>query len=315
MGLIVDGKWVDQWYDTKTNQGEFKRQESRFRNTISNEADNPYQPEADRYHLYVSLACPWAHRTLIFRTLKQLEDFISVSIVKPEMLENGWEFGKDGDPLYQNEFVYQLYLQAAPDYQGRVTVPVLWDKKTKTIVNNESSEIIRILNTAFNELTGNTDDYYPEALRPEIDDINEKVYHTINNGVYKAGFATSQAAYNSAYDELFASLDWLENHLAKNRYLVGTQLTEADWRLFTTLIRFDAVYHGHFKCNRNKLIEFHHISGYVRELYQFGNVASTVDLEYSKIHYYASHKSINPTLIVPKGPVQDFTLAHDRVNI
>lgn len=315
MGLIVDGKWVDQWYDTKNNQGEFKRQESRFRNTISNESDNPYQPEAGRYHLYVSLACPWAHRTLIFRTLKQLEDIISVSIVKPEMLENGWEFGKDGDPLYQNEFVYQLYLQAAPDYQGRVTVPVLWDKKTKTIVNNESSEIIRILNTAFNELTGNTDDYYPEALRPEIDDINEKIYHTINNGVYKAGFATSQEAYNSAYDELFASLDWLENHLATNRYLVGERLTEADWRLFTTLIRFDAVYHGHFKCNRNKLSEFHHISNYVRELYQFGNVASTVDLEYSKIHYYASHKTINPTLIVPKGPVQDFTLAHDRANI
>ncbi|MFD2166125.1 glutathione S-transferase family protein [Thalassotalea euphylliae] len=316
MGLIVDGKWVDNWYDTKTSKGEFQRQESRFRHTISDEPGSQYPVEAGRYHLYVSLACPWAHRTLIFRQLKQLEDIISVSVVQPEMLENGWEFGEQGseyvDSLYQHKYMYQLYLKAAPDYQGRVTVPVLWDKKTQTIVNNESSEIIRIFNTAFNELTGNIDDYYPEALRSGIDEMNERIYHTINNGVYRAGFATTQTAYDQAYDELFESLDWLEQHLSENRYLMGAEITEADWRLFTTLLRFDAVYHGHFKCNRNKLSEFHHISNYVRELFQIDGIADTVDLPYTKIHYYASHRTINPTLIVPKGPEQDFSLPHDR---
>ncbi|WP_448211315.1 glutathione S-transferase family protein [Colwellia sp. MEBiC06753] len=316
MGLIVEGKWHDKWYDTEKSKGEFQRQASRFRNTISNADNAQYPAEAGRYHLYVSLACPWAHRTLIFRQLKSLEPIISVSVVKPEMLENGWEFGEQGckfaDPLYGHEFLYQLYLHAASDYQGRVTVPVLWDKKTQTIVNNESSDIIRIFNSAFNDLTGNHDDYYPKALRTEIDKLNDRIYHTINNGVYRAGFATTQQAYNQAYDELFDSLDWLESHLANNRYLVGSKLTEADWRLFTTLLRFDAVYHGHFKCNRNKLSEFHHISHYVRELYQMGNIANTVDIEYTKIHYYASHKTINPTLIVPKGPRLDFSLPHDR---
>ncbi|WP_394205022.1 glutathione S-transferase family protein [Shewanella waksmanii] len=319
MGLIVDGKWVDKWYETKSNKGEFQRQESRFRHTISNDKDSIYPVEAGRYHLYVSLACPWAHRTLIFRQLKQLEEIISVSVVMPEMRENGWQFGEDGsgysDDLYQQQYMYQLYLRAASDYQGRVTVPVLWDKKTQTIVNNESSEIIRIFNSAFNDLTGNHDDYYPVAQRDEIDAVNERIYHTINNGVYRAGFATTQEAYEQAFDELFASLDWLEQHLSDHRYLVGDTLTEADWRLFTTLIRFDAVYHGHFKCNRNKLSEFHHISNYVRELYQFANVASTVDLQYTKVHYYASHDSINPTLIVPKGPQQNFNLPHDRASV
>lgn len=319
MGLIINGKWHDQWYDTKSHQGEFERQESRFRDTISNDSTSQYPAEANRYHLYVSLACPWAHRTLIFRQLKQLEDIISVSIVQPEMLDNGWEFGEPtsefADSLYQQEYLYQLYLKAAPDYQGRVTVPVLWDKKTQTIVNNESSEIIRIFNSAFNELTGNYDDYYPQALRSEIDSINERIYHTINNGVYRAGFATTQQVYEHAYDELFASLDWLETHLSSHRYLVGDTLTEADWRLFTTLIRFDAIYHGHFKCNRNKLAEFSHISHYLRELYQFADVAKTVDLHYSKVHYYASHKTINPTLIVPKGPVQDFLAPHNRAQL
>ncbi|MFT5789425.1 MAG: putative glutathione S-transferase [Shewanella sp.] len=314
MGLIVNGKWVDQWYDTESSKGEFQRQESRFRHTIS--ADGPFKPEAGRYHLYVSLACPWAHRTLIFRQLKQLQDIITVSVVRPEMRENGWEFGDADseytDSLFESEFMYQLYLKAAPDYQGRVTVPVLWDKQTNKIVNNESSEIIRIFNTAFNDLTGNTDDYYPAALHSEIDTINERIYHQINNGVYRAGFATTQAAYEAAYDELFTSLDWLEAHLGEHRYLVGESLTEADWRLFTTLLRFDAVYHGHFKCNRNRLSEFHNISNYVRELYQFGSVAETVDLPYTKIHYYASHDTINPTLIVPKGPELDFTVKHDR---
>jgi len=319
MGLIVDGKWVDRWYDNKASKGKFQRQESSFRHTISNDAGSEYPVEAGRYHLYVSLACPWAHRTLIFRQLKQLEDIISVSIVKPEMLENGWEFGEDGsdfaDPLYQHQFLYQLYLQSSSEYQGRVTVPVLWDKKTETIVNNESSEIIRIFNTAFNDLTGNNDDYYPEPLHSAIETINDRIYQTINNGVYRAGFATTQEAYNIAYDELFESLDWLEDHLRHNRYLLGQSLTEADWRLFTTLIRFDAVYHGHFKCNRNKLSEFQHISNYVRELYQYKNVASTVELDYTKVHYYASHSTINPTLIVPKGPEQNFTAPHNRAQI
>jgi len=247
MGLLVKGQWVDQWYDTKESKGAFVRQESRFRHQISSEERSQFLPEKNRYHLYVSLACPWAHRTLIFRQLKQLEDIISVSIVEPEMLENGWEFGSKGDPLYAFDFVYQLYLKAAEGYEGRVTVPILWDKKTQTIVNNESIDIIRIFNQAFNDLTGNYDDYYPDTLQPEIDHINERIYHTINNGVYRAGFATTKEAYAKAYHELFESLDWLEQHLSTHQYLVGEQLTEADWRLFTTLIRFDSVYHGHFK--------------------------------------------------------------------
>jgi putative glutathione S-transferase len=319
MGLIVNGKWHDQWYETKGNKGQFERQESCFRDTISNEEASRYPAEAGRYHLYVSLACPWAHRTLIFRQLKKLENIISVSVVKPEMLSNGWEFDskehKYSDSLYQNDYVYQLYLKAAPDYEGRVTVPVLWDKKTQSIVNNESSEIIRIFNTAFNELTGNHDDYYPTDLQSDIDTINERIYDTINNGVYRAGFATTQKAYDQAFDALFTSLDWLEARLSNHRYLLGDQLTEADWRLFTTLIRFDAVYHGHFKSNRNKLSEFHHISHYVRELFQFEGIASTVDLEYTKIHYYASHSTINPTLVVPRGPQQNFTAVHDRTRL
>lgn len=317
MGLIINGKWVDQWYNTKSSKGAFERQDSSFRHTIS--ADCQYTPESGRYHLYVSLACPWAHRTLIFRQLKQLEDIISVSVVMPEMRENGWQFGDQDsnftDSLFDKQYLYQLYLKAAPDYQGRVTVPVLWDKKTNTIVNNESSEIIRIFNTAFNELTGNTDDYYPTELRADINKINDRIYQTINNGVYRAGFATSQDAYEQGFDKLFNSLDWLEEHLGANRYLLSNKLTEADWRLFTTLIRFDAVYHGHFKCNRNQLSDFHNISNYVRELYQFDHVGDTVDLAYTKTHYYGSHESINPTLIVPKGPVLDFTGAHDRAQL
>lgn len=319
MGLIVNGKWVDNWYNTTASKGKFERQESRFRATISNEPDSQYPVEADRYHLYVSLACPWAHRTLIFRQLKQLEGIISVSVVQAKMLENGWEFGEPGTPyednLYQQQYLYELYLKSASDYQGRVTVPVLWDKKTQTIVNNESSDIIRIFNTAFNQLTGNDLDFYPEHLRSDIDQINERIYHTINNGVYRVGFATSQVAYEQAYDELFESLDWLELHLSANRYLMGDTLTEADWRLLTTLLRFDAVYHGHFKCNRNKLNEFHHISNYVRELYQVEGIASTVDIPYTKLHYYGSHRTINPTLVVPKGPEQNFDLHHDRASV
>jgi putative glutathione S-transferase len=312
MGLIVNGKWVDQWYDTNKSEGQFVRQESRFRSQITSDETSDFKPEAGRYHLYVSLACPWAHRALIFRKLKQLEAIISVSVVEAEMMENGWEFGQNGDPLYHLSYAYQLYLKADPTYQGRVTVPILWDKKTKTIVNNESIEIIRLFNTAFNELTGNQDDYFPLALREEIETVNSRIYDTINNGVYKAGFATSQDAYNDAYYALFDSLDWLENRLSKQRYLVGDKITEADWRLFTTLIRFDAVYHGHFKCNRQKLSEFHHISNYVNELYQVPGIKETVDLEYTKIHYYASHTTINPTQVVPLGAAQYFDNPHDR---
>ena len=312
MGLLVNGEWVDKWYDTEKSDGKFVRQDSRFRDTISSAQNSKFKPEAGRYHLYVSLACPWAHRTIIFRKLKQLEDIISMSIVEAPMMENGWEFGEQGDPLYNLDYAYQLYLKADPSYEGRVTVPILWDKKTQTIVNNESIEIIRMFNSAFNELTGNTDDYYPDALHEEIELVNTRVYNTINNGVYKAGFATTQEAYNEAYIALFDSLDWLEARLAKQRYLVGDTLTEADWRLFTTLIRFDAVYHGHFKCNREKLSEFYHISNYINELYQVPGVKETVDLEYTKIHYYVSHVTINPTQIVPLGAKHTFDAAHDR---
>lgn len=312
MGLLVNGQWVDKWYDTDNNDGKFIRQESMFKQQISAEIGSQFTPEAGRYHLYVSLACPWAHRTLIFRQLKQLETIISVSVVEAKMMENGWEFGENGDPLYQLDYAYQLYLKANPNYQGRVTVPILWDKKNQTIVNNESVDIIRLFNSAFNELTGNYADYFPVELQEEIAAVNSRIYDTINNGVYKAGFATSQTAYNQAYHELFDSLDWLEVRLAKQRYLVAEQITEADWRLFTTLIRFDAVYHGHFKCNRQKLTEFHHISNYVNELYQVAGIAKTVDLDYSKIHYYASHTSINPTQIVPLGPEHNFNAPHDR---
>ncbi|WP_371376016.1 glutathione S-transferase family protein [Thalassotalea aquiviva] len=312
MGLIVDGKWVDQWYDTEKSKGEFVRQESRFRHQISQDKDNPYQPEKDRYHLYVSLACPWAHRTLIFRTLKKLEPYISVSVVEPIMLENGWELGEKGDPLYQLDYMYQLYLKAASDYQGRVTVPVLWDKKTQTIVNNESVDIIRMFNSAFNHLTGDQQDFYPDALRSNIDTVNERIYHGVNNGVYRAGFATTQDAYEQAYNELFDCLEWLEHELAHKRYLLGDVITEADWRLFTTLVRFDPVYHGHFKCNKKKISEYPNISGYLRELYQVDGIKDTVDYDHIKIHYYMSHITINPTQIVPLGGIENLSLPHQR---
>ncbi|MBA6364487.1 glutathione S-transferase family protein [Colwellia sp. BRX8-4] len=312
MGLIVNGKWVDQWYDTNKSKGQFVRQDSRFRSQISSDVNSLFKPEAGRYHLYVSLACPWAHRTLIFRKLKQLETIISVSVVEAKMMENGWTFGDKGDPLYHLDYAYQLYLKADPSYEGRVTVPILWDKKTQTIVNNESIEISRMFNSAFNELTGNVDDYYPVEQREAIETVNTRIYDTINNGVYKAGFATTQAAYNDAYHSLFDSLDWLDVLLSKQRYLVADKITEADWRLFTTLIRFDAVYHGHFKCNRQKISEFHHIKNYVNELYQVPGIKETVDLEYTKTHYYASHLTINPTGIVPLGAAEHFDAPHDR---
>jgi len=308
MGLIVAGEWRDKWYDTDESDGEFVRQDSRFRNWITPRGDagpsgsDGFAADSGRYHLYVSLACPWAHRTLIFRKLKELEGHISVSVVHPLMLENGWEFGTDGDPLHGLSFLYQLYLKADARYEGRATVPVLWDKKRNTIVNNESAEIIRMFNSAFDDLTGNRDDYYPPALRTQIDALNQRIYDTVNNGVYRAGFATSQRAYESAYNALFESLDWLEGIVAENPYLCGDRLTEADWRLFTTLIRFDAVYHGHFKCNRRKLSEYPALSLYLRRLYRMPGVAETVDFDHIKRHYYGSHRTINPTGIVPLGP-------------
>ena len=313
MGLLQNGRWVDQWYDT--GDGEFHRQASHFRRwvTVDGEAgltgERGFKAEKGRYHLYVSLACPWAHRTLIFRKLKQLEDYIGVTVVDPIMLDNGWQMT---DPLYNLDFLYQLYLKADANYEGRVTVPVLWDAQAKTIVSNESSEIIRMFNAAFNHLTGNTDDYYPESLQDIIHTLNDRIYDTINNGVYRAGFATTQAAYEQAFFSLFDSLDWVEDILSRQRYLAGNQMTEADWRLFTTLIRFDAVYFGHFKCNRQLLAAYPFISAYVRELYQVPGVADTVNFDHIKTHYYASHRTINPTGIIPLGPDQDFTAPHNR---
>lgn len=315
MGLLQSGQWVDQWYDTKNTDGEFRRQDSHFRSwltthgTAGPNGEPGFKAERGRYHLYVSLACPWAHRTLIFRHLKQLEDYIDVTVVDPVMLENGWEMT---DPLYGLDFLYQLYLKADVRYEGRVTVPVLWDKQTKTIVSNESSEIIRMFNSAFNHLTGNTDDYYPEALHEVIHALNDRTYDNINNGVYRAGFATTQAAYEEAFHQVFDALDWVEGLLSRQRYLAGDRLTESDWRLFTTLIRFDAVYFGHFKTNRQLLTDFPSISAYVRDLYQVPGIAQTVNLEHIKTHYYASHGTINPTGVIPLGPVQDFTAPHRR---
>ena len=315
MGLLQNGKWVDQWYDTRDSGGEFRRQDSRFRSWITVDGSaGPsgaagFKAEKGRYHLYVSLACPWAHRSLIFRRLKGLETYIDVTVVEPIMLDNGWEMT---DPLSGLDFLYQLYLKADANYEGRVTVPVLWDKQTQTIVSNESSEIIRMFNSAFNHLTGNTADYYPEELHEVIHALNDRIYDSINNGVYRAGFATTQAAYEQAYHQLFDALDWVEGLLSGQRYLAGEQLTEADWRLFTTLIRFDAVYFGHFKTNRQLLAEFPAISAYVRELYQQPGVAETVNFHHIKTHYYASHRTINPTGIVPVGPEQDFMAPHGR---
>jgi len=322
VGLLVNGQWQDKWYDTDNNQGEFKREAAQLRNWVSADGsagqsgDAGFKAEKDRYHLYVSLACPWAHRTLIFRHLKGLEDYISVSVVSPDMLEHGWTFDKDnhstGDALFDSDFMHQIYTRNKADYSGRVTVPVLWDKKTQRIVSNESAEIIRMFNSAFNGLTGNERDFYPQLLRSEIDEVNEFVYHNINNGVYRAGFATTQEAYTEAFDNLFAALDKIEQRLTANRYLVGDTLTEADWRLFTTLIRFDSVYVGHFKCNLRTIESYPAISNYLRELYQVEGVSKTVDFYHIKRHYYFSHTMINPTQVVPKGPDIDYARPHNR---
>ena len=311
MGKLVDGVWHDVWYDTKSNGGKFVREDAGFRHWIETKPDAPFQPESGRYHLYVSLACPWAHRTLIMRELKGLTQHIDVTVVSPDMLKNGWEFSEP-EPLFGFTKMHQLYTKAKSGYSGRVTIPMLWDKKTNTIVNNESSEILRMFNSAFNELTGNFDDYYPAKLQAEIDQWNDFIYPNINNGVYKTGFATTQSAYEEAFDSLFAALDKVDAHLATSRYLVGDKITEADWRLFTTLIRFDAVYVGHFKCNLKRIADYFNLQGYMKELYQVGNVADTVSFEHIKRHYYFSHKGINPTQVVPKGPDLDLTTPHGR---
>ncbi|MGV8938921.1 MAG: glutathione S-transferase family protein [Allorhizobium sp.] len=323
MGKLVDGTWHDVWYDTKETEGEFKRADSQFRNWVTADgAAGPsgtggFKAEADRYHLYVSYACPWAHRTLIFRALKGLEEIIPISVVDPLMLENGWEFhDRDGatvDHLFGSDYLWQVYAKADPHFSGRVTVPVLWDKQTGTIVSNESSEIIRMFNSAFDGLQGvSAGDYYPEDIRSDIDEINARIYDTVNNGVYKAGFATTQHAYESHIGPMFDTLDMLEQRLTAQRYLFGDRLTEADWRLFTTLVRFDPVYVGHFKCNIRRIADYPHLSAYVRDLYQTAGVAETVEMRHIKHHYYRSHKTINPTGIVPVGPVLDFDRPHGR---
>ncbi len=320
MGLLIDGEWHDTWYDTKSTSGRFKRQESSFRNWVTADGspgptgEGGFEAEPGRYHLYVSLACPWAHRTLIFRQLKKLQDMISVSVVAPLMGAEGWEFDEDHpDHLGGRSRLYEVYLAANPDYTGRVTVPVLWDKTRGTIVSNESSEIIRMLNSAFDGVGANSSvDFHPPALRKEIDAINEVVYDTVNNGVYKAGFATTQDAYEEAVTALFATLDDIESRLGRSRYLVGDRLTEADWRLFTTLVRFDPVYVGHFKCNVRRIADYPNLSGYLRELYQVPSVSGTVDFDHIKRHYYMSHTTINPTRIVPVGPELDLDAPHGR---
>ncbi|WP_282130110.1 glutathione S-transferase family protein [Roseobacter litoralis] len=324
MGLLIDGVWHDQWYDTKSTGGSFKRQDAKFRNWITHDGSagpsgtGGFTPDSGRYHLYISHACPWAHRTMIFRTLKGLEDHITISAVHPDMLGEGWTFeaddkGATGDTLYNSAFARDIYTRADPKFTGRVTVPILWDKQRETIVSNESSEIIRMFNSAFNGLTGNSDDYWPEPLRDAIAPVNERIYDTFNNGVYKAGFATTQQAYDAAIVPLFDTLDWLEERLSHNRYLMGDQLTEADWRLFTTLVRFDPVYHLHFKCNRKRIVDYPNLWGYTRDLYQTPGVAGTVNFEHIVRHYHYSHETINPNRIIPINPVLDFHSPHGRV--
>jgi glutathionyl-hydroquinone reductase len=307
MGMMVEGVWRDIPRDTKSTGGAFVRPESQFRDRVSKGKDAPYAAEGGRYHLYVAKACPWAHRTLVVRALKGLEKAIPVFYVRPDMLENGWEMA-DGAPG-PIRYLYELYAKAKAGYTGRVTVPVLWDSRQGTIVNNESSEIIRLLNREFDAFAAKKlPDLYPASLQKDIDRVNERIYHTVNNGVYRAGFATAQDKYDAAVSELFATLGWLEKRLAKRRWLCGARFTEADVRLFTTLVRFDAVYYSHFKCNLRRLIDYPRLWGYTRRIYALPGVARTVDLAEIKAHYYRSMKHINPTQIVPKGPVLDFRL-------
>ena len=325
MGQLVDGVWHDEWYDTKSTGGAFVRKSAAYRNWITEDGspgpsgEGGFKAEAGRYHLYVSYACPWAHRTLIFRALKDLEDLITISVVHPDMLSDGWTFATDfpgatGDTLMGFPFARDIYLAANPRTSGRVTVPILWDKERGTIVSNESSEIIRMFNSAFNGLTGNTDDFWPEELRDGIEKVNARIYDTLNNGVYKSGFATTQKAYDVAVHELFDTLDWLEDRLGANRYLMGDRITEADWRLLPTLLRFDLVYHLHFKCNRRRIIDFPNLWGYTRELYQMPGIRETVHFDHIVRHYHYSHDSINPYRIIPINPLLDWMEPHGRDN-
>ncbi|NDY95167.1 glutathione S-transferase family protein [Wenzhouxiangella limi] len=322
MGLLVDGEWKDQWYDTDSTGGRFERSAAAFRNWITADGSagpegvGGFKAEPDRYHLYVAYACPWAHRALVFRKLKKLEGLITVSVVNPIMREHGWTF-RDGykvvpDPIHNAQFLHQVYTAAKSDYSGRVTVPVIWDKQQETIVSNESADIIRMFNSAFDAVGAAEGDFYPPDLREPINEINAVVYDNVNNGVYKTGFATTQQAYEEAVVPLFETLDALEKRLDTQRYLCGERLTEADWRLFTTLIRFDAVYVGHFKCNIRRIDDYPNLSNYVRELYQMPGIAETVELRAIKMHYYGSHDTINPHYIIPMGPALDFHRPHDR---
>lgn len=327
MGQLVDGVWHDVWYDTKSTGGAFKRSTAGHRHWVTADGaagptgDPGFKAESGRYHLYVSHACPWANRAMIFRRLKGLEAHIDVSVVHPDMMGDGWTFAEDyegatGDRLFGLPFMRDIYIRNDPKVSGRVTVPVLWDKETGRIVSNESSEIIRMFNSAFDGITGNTEDYWPEDLREAIEPVNARIYDTVNNGVYKSGFATSQEAYDAAIVPLFETLDWLEARLADNRYLMGARVTEADWRLFTTLIRFDPVYHGHFKCNRARIVDYPNLWAYTRELYQWetpeGPISETVNLDHIIRHYHYSHETINPHRIVPIGPVIDYAEPHGR---
>jgi len=323
MGQLVDGTWHSGEVAPTDDDGSFKRADSGFRNWITPDGapgpsgEGGFPAASGRYHLHVSYACPWAHRALIYRVLEGLQDHVSVSVVHPDMLDNGWEFrtdfpGATGDTETGRSFLHQVYTLADPQMTGKVTVPVLWDRERETIVSNESAEIIRMFDTAFDGVKGAGPDLRPEALRPRIDEINDRVYDTVNNGVYKAGFATSQKAYDAAVTALFDSLDWLEGILAGNRYLTGDTITEADWRLFTTAIRFDLVYHTHFKCNRARIVDYPNLWGWLRELYQWDGVADTVRFDHIVRHYHYSHTSINPHRIIPINPEPDFDAPHGR---
>ncbi len=323
MGELVNGEWMANGLSSAQENGHFKRSTTAFRNWVTADGsagpsgEGGFPAESGRYHLYVAYACPWAHRTLIFRELKGLTDHISVSVVHPDMLDDGWTFSTDfpgatGDDLHGFDFMRQVYTKADPQVSGRVTVPVLWDKQRETIVSNESAEIIRMLNSAFDGITGNTDDYWPEELREAIEPVNARIYDTVNNGVYKSGFATTQDAYDEAVNPLFDSLDWIEGILSENRYLMGDRITEADWRLFTTLIRFDKVYHTHFKCNKHRIKDYPNLWGFTRELYQWPGVADTVEMDHITRHYYYSHETVNPHRIVPITAELDLDAPHGR---
>ncbi|MGB2375100.1 MAG: glutathione S-transferase family protein [Porticoccaceae bacterium] len=325
MGLLINGEWHTDWYDTKSSNGRFVRKDAQFRHWVTKDGSagptgvSGFKAEPNRYHLYVSLACPWAHRTTIYRKLKGLEDMISISVVHAFMGENGWTFapgeGVVSDPIINATNLHEIYTVAQADYTGRVTVPVLWDKETNTIVSNESSEIIRMFNSAFDDVGALPGNFLPEELLVEIEELNQLIYPTINNGVYRAGFATTQSAYNEAVAEIFDTLDKLEARLSNSRYLAGNIITEADWRLFTTLIRFDCVYVGHFKCNLRRIVDYPNIWGYLRDIYQLPGISETVSMDHIKAHYYSSHETINPSLIIPKGPIINFDAPHNRLKL